>query len=70
VEIGLPDKRGRFDILNIHTTQMRKKNRLDSDVNLDNLAENTDGFSGAAIEGLVKGAANTSIHKDMKVSVI
>jgi len=47
VEIGLPDKRGRFDILNIHTAQMRNKNLADT-------PDSTDGFSGAAIEGIVK----------------
>ncbi len=39
VEVGLPNKEGRREILNIHTTSMRGNNLLDTDVNLDKLAE-------------------------------
>ena len=31
VEIGLPDKNGRLQILNIHTRNMRKANRITTD---------------------------------------
>jgi len=70
VKIGMPDKKGRFDILNIHTAQIRKSNMLDSDVDLWDLAEKTDGFSGADIEGLVKDAVNIVMQRCMKVNVI
>lgn len=54
VEIGLPDETGRLQILNIHTSAMRKSNMLSDDVELSVLAERTKNFSGAEIEGLTK----------------
>ncbi|XP_065888759.1 vesicle-fusing ATPase-like [Dysidea avara] len=66
VEIGLPDKDGRFDILTIHTSHMRNNNMLDGAVDLRDLAEKTRNFSGAEIEGLVKSAANTAMNRLIK----
>ena len=70
VEIGLPDKDGRFDILSIHTAHMRKMDMLDPGIDFNELAERTRNFSGAEIEGLVKTAANTAMNRLIKVSVI
>ena len=70
LEIGLPDKEGRFDILGIHTAHMRKNNKLDPGVDLNNIAERTRNFSGAEIEGLVKTAANTAMNRLIKVCII
>lgn len=39
VEVGLPNQEGWREILNIHTTSMRNNSLLDSDVDLDKLAE-------------------------------
>ncbi len=39
VEVGLPNKEGRIEILNIHTVSMRKNNLLDPDVSLELMAE-------------------------------
>jgi len=69
VEIGLPDKDGRFDILNIHTAHMRKNDALDAAVDMYDLAERTRNFSGAEIEGLVKSAANTAMNRLIKVGM-
>jgi len=68
VEIGLPDKDGRFDILTIHTSHMRNNNMLDPAVDLRDIAEKTRNFSGAEIEGLVKSAANTAMNRLIKVT--
>ena len=70
VEIGLPDKRGRFDILNIHTAEIKTtKLRLDSDINLNKLVDDMDGMSGADINDVVEGAKNIALYGN-KVSVI
>ena len=46
VEIGLPDEQGRLQILKIHTELMIKNDRLDTDVNLEELAKKTKNFTG------------------------
>ncbi|OIO22518.1 AAA family ATPase [Candidatus Micrarchaeota archaeon CG1_02_51_15] len=53
IEIGVPDKRGRKDILLIHTRGMP----LAKDVSLDELAAITHGFVGADLQSLCKEAA-------------
>ena len=58
VEVHLPDKRGRADILAIHTKSMRENGRLEPDVDLEELADRTKNFSGAELEGLI-GCAKT-----------
>ena len=54
MEISLPDEKGRFQILNIHTAKMRNNGVMDHDVDLLELAQATKNFSGAEIGGLVK----------------
>ena len=70
VEIGLPDKDGRFDILHIHTAHMKKNNMLDPAVDFYDLAERTRNFSGAEIEGLVQSATNTAMNRMIKVCMV
>jgi len=53
IEIGVPNKEGRKEVLEIHTRHMP----LSRDVNLDELAEVTYGFVGADLEALCKEAA-------------
>ncbi|CAM9712090.1 unnamed protein product [Chrysoparadoxa australica] len=69
VEIGLPDAAGRLQILSIHTLKMKSNNRIDSEAldNLGELAELTQNFSGAEIEGLVKSAASYAFHRSLDV---
>ena len=52
IEIGVPDRDGRLDILQIHTRGMP----LDKDVNLDRLADISHGFVGADLYALAKEA--------------
>lgn len=63
VEIGIPDLKGRKQILEIHTRELRRKNLLHSNVNLDEIAARTDKYSGADIEGLVKIAGGYAIER-------
>lgn len=62
VEVGLPNKEGRREIVNIHTTSMRTNNLLDIDVNLDNLAELMGNYTGAEIEAVVKSANSFALN--------
>lgn len=53
IEIGVPDKNGRLDILKIHTRNMP----LAKDVHLKDMANITHGFVGADLSSLAKEAA-------------
>ncbi len=59
IEIGVPDKFGRLEILKIHTRNMP----LAQDVTLESLANQTHGFAGADLEALCKEAAMSVIRK-------
>ncbi|MEM1518142.1 MAG: CDC48 family AAA ATPase [Nitrososphaerota archaeon] len=59
IEIGIPDKRGRKEILQIHTRGMP----LSSDVSLDKLAEITKGYTGADLAALCREAAMKCIRR-------
>ncbi|GMI06111.1 hypothetical protein TrVE_jg2405 [Triparma verrucosa] len=65
IEIGLPDLKGRNQILNIHTKPMREAGRLNSDVvpGLPTIAEKSKNFSGAEIEGLVRSASSFALSR-------
>lgn len=68
VEIGLPDEKGRVQILDIHTKKMKDSGHLGDDVNIAVLAERTKNFSGAEIEGLVKSAASYALYGSIDVT--
>lgn len=53
VKVDLPDKEGRFEILKLHT----KDKPLAKDVDLEQIAKETFGFSGAHLENLCNEAA-------------
>jgi transitional endoplasmic reticulum ATPase len=59
IEIKVPDKRGRLEILQIHTRNMP----LDTDVDQDRVAAVTHGFVGADIEYLCKEAAMKCLRR-------
>jgi len=59
IEIPVPDKRGRKEILQIHTRHMP----LEKDVNLDKLTEMTYGYVGADIAGLAKEGAMHALRR-------
>ncbi|GBB92896.1 hypothetical protein RclHR1_20770002 [Rhizophagus clarus] len=67
MEIDLPDKDGRLQILKIHTSKMRQNKIMDPDVDLTELAELTKNFSGAEINGLVKSASSFAFNRHVKV---
>ncbi|ORC91696.1 vesicular-fusion ATPase-like protein [Trypanosoma theileri] len=67
IEIPLPDLEGRTEMLFIHTQKLREEQHLAPDVNLDNLAARTGGFSGADIAGTVRAAVSYALmrYRDM-----
>ena len=58
IAIGIPDKTGRREILEIHTRGMP----LAEDVDLEELSEVTHGFVGADLEALCREAAMAALH--------
>ena len=59
IEVGVPDKGGRMEILQVHTRGMP----LSEAVDLEEYAENTHGFVGADIEQLAKEAAMGALRR-------
>ncbi|XP_018554019.1 vesicle-fusing ATPase isoform X2 [Lates calcarifer] len=68
MEIGLPDEKGRVQILTIHTNKMRSFNLLALDVNIKELAAETKNYSGAELEGLVRAAQSTAMNRHIKAT--
>ncbi len=60
VQVNLPDKDGRLQILKLHT----KNKPLAKDVNLEAIAQDTFGFSGAHLESLTNEAAIFAFRKE------
>jgi len=59
--VNSPEIEGRLNILNIHT----KKMPLAKDVNINDLAKKTEGYTGADIESLVREAALLSLRESI-----
>jgi transitional endoplasmic reticulum ATPase len=59
IEIGLPDRNGRLQILQIHTRGMP----LVEDINLEDIASRTHGFVGADLEALAKESAMGALRR-------
>ena len=58
-EVGVPDRDGRKEILQVHTRNMP----LADEIDLDAYAENTHGFVGADLESLAKEAAMHALRR-------
>jgi len=61
IDIGIPDPTGRLEVLAIHTKNMK----LDEDVDLEQVANETHGFVGADLAQLCTEAALTCIREKM-----
>lgn len=68
MEIGLPDERGRIQILHIHTAKMRQYKLMTPDVDIKELAAETKNYSGAELEGLVRAAQSTAMNRHIKAT--
>ncbi len=63
IEIPLPDRRGRYEILKIHTRRMK----LAKDVDLWKIADMTNGASGADLKAICTEAGYNAIRESRKV---
>lgn len=61
VYVPVPTKEGRLQILKIHTGKMP----LDKSVNIEKIAEDTEGYTGADIESLAREAAMLALREDI-----
>jgi transitional endoplasmic reticulum ATPase len=64
--VGPTDKKGRLEILKIHTKNMP----LAKDVDINELAEKTEGFVGSDVEALCREAAMLTLRKDIKADKV
>ena len=58
IEVGLPDRKGRPEIINIHTKTLLKNSLISDDVNIEYLIHETPGMTGVHIEQLVRQAVH------------
>ena len=58
ITVSLPDKKGREEIFKVHS----RNKKLDADVNFENIAKRTVGFSGADIENIMNEAAILAVR--------
>jgi transitional endoplasmic reticulum ATPase len=63
IDIGVPDEKGRTEILGIHT----KKMRLDKNVDLEEISKETYGFVGADLAQLCTEAAMQCVRKKIEM---
>ena len=63
ITVNLPDKRGRYEILKVHA----RNKKLAVDVNLENLAKRTPGFSGADLENVLNEGAILAVRGKRKI---
>lgn len=63
IEIGIPDRLGRFDVLQIHTKGMPLAEDMSEETGLREIADMTHGFVGADLSSLCKEAAMHAIRK-------
>ncbi|KAL1551136.1 Cell division control protein 48 B [Salvia divinorum] len=61
-----PDLEGRLEILRVHTRKMK----IGSDVDLREIAEDTELFTGAELEGLCKEAGIVALREDISATVV
>ncbi len=66
VFVGSPNKEEREAIFNVHT----KKMPLAKDISIKDLAEKTEGYSGADIEGVCREAAMLTLREDINAKIV
>lgn len=66
IKINLPDVQGRLEILDIHTQKIAAKNM--GVIDLEEIAERTEGYSGAELEGLVRSAVSAAASELSRIT--
>lgn len=62
ITVGLPDVKGRTEILKVHS----RNKRLENDVDLESIAKRTPSFSGADLENVMNEAAILAVRENKK----
>lgn len=65
VELKLPNARGRSEIFQIYTQQLLQNSIMSDDIDVGRLIDQTQGFTGAHIEQLVRRAVNSAMRRDI-----
>ncbi|MGC9149925.1 MAG: hypothetical protein ACP5FX_02355, partial [Candidatus Micrarchaeia archaeon] len=63
IELPMPDLKARIEIFKVHTRRMP----LSKEVSLEELAKQTEGYTGAEIEGICREAGLNAIRNNRKV---
>ena len=66
VYVSVPDRDGRLHILKIHTSKMP----LGADVDLESIADRTNGYTGADLEDLTRRAGLQALREDINIAEI
>jgi transitional endoplasmic reticulum ATPase len=66
IYVPVPERDGRLHILKIHTRDMP----LDADVDLDEIASRTDGYTGADLEDVVRRAGLQALRENLDVEYV
>lgn len=61
-----PDKEGRLEVLRVHSRKMK----LAEDVDLEEVAENADCFTGAELAGLCREAAIAALRESLEADTV
>ncbi|KAL7934849.1 P-loop containing nucleoside triphosphate hydrolase protein [Trichoderma chlorosporum] len=67
IEISLPNRDGRLEILKIQTAKMSENNMLEPTVDLEDLASRTNNYSGAELSGVVRAATSFAMSRHIEV---
>lgn len=70
LEIGLPDEKGRVQIFQIHTKNLRENNLLANDVDLTVLAQNTKNYTGAEIQAVCRSANSFALFDEEVIKTL
>jgi len=63
--MGLLDDKGRLQIFDIYTKTLLRNGILQADVDINHIIQNTEGFTGAQIEHVVRLAIHNAMRRDI-----
>ncbi|XP_037497554.1 vesicle-fusing ATPase [Jatropha curcas] len=63
IKVDLPDEEARFNILKVHANTLEQRGYFQPDVNLEEIAYMTDGWSGADLAGVVRSAFSHALNR-------
>lgn len=66
IKVALPDKKGRLEILQVHA----RNKKLEENIDLENIAKRTPGFSGADLENVLNEGAILAVRENREIITI